>query len=392
MDIRKLECRGKRVFVRVDFNVPLDGATVTDDARIAAALPTIRLLRDKGARVVLASHLGRPKGEVREEFRLAPVAKRLEELLGETVACTDDCVGERAREAAAALPEGGVLLLENLRFHAGETKNDPAFGAELAKLADLYVNDAFGACHRAHASVVGVPRVLGNAAAGLLVEKEIESFRRVLTDPARPFVAVLGGAKVADKIPVLTHLVEKVNALVIGGGMAYTFLKAQGIPVGTSRVEADLLDTAKEILERARAGGVEVMLPSDHVAARDFDPGAKPVVVEEPAIAEGLMGLDIGEGTRRRYAARIESAGTVVWNGPMGVFEWEAFSAGTRAVGEAMTRCRGTTVVGGGASAAAMKQFGLKDGVTHVSTGGGASLELLEGKALPGLAVIEEMA
>jgi len=388
MRLRDLDVGNKRVFLRTDFNVPLDGTRVTDDARIRAALPTLNFLREGGARVVIGTHLGRPKGEVKEEFRLTPVAKRLSELLGATVATPADCVGPVAEAEAEKLQPGGVCLLENLRFHAGETSNDPAFVAQLARLCELYVNDAFGTCHRAHASTVGLPEKLGNGVAGFLVEKEIEAFRKVLDDPARPFVAVLGGAKVADKIPVLTNLIDLVDAVIIGGGMAYTFLAAQEIPVGASRVEQEMLETARSILSKARANGVELMLPSDHVAAQAFDRDAEPRTVAEPPIPDGWMGLDIGPETQRRYAARVETAGTVVWNGPMGVFEWPSFAAGTRAVADAMARCGGTTVVGGGDSAAAIAQFGLAEKMTHVSTGGGASLELLEGKTLPGLAVL----
>jgi len=387
--LRELDVRGKRVFVRVDFNVPLDQGRVADDVRIREALPTIRLLRERGGRILLASHLGRPKGKRAPEFSMAPVAAHLSKVLGFKVKTADDCVGPAVEKAAEALQPGEILLLENLRFHAGEEKNDPEFVKQLRRICDVYVNDAFGASHRAHASVAGLPQALGGGAAGLLVQKEIDAFRQVLESPKRPFVAVLGGAKVKDKIPVVTNLVTKVNALVIGGGMAYTFLKAMGIPVGVSRVEEELIDTAKEILAKARAAGVEVMLPSDHVAAREFKPDAEPYAVTEPAIEEGLMGLDIGAETRRRYAARVETAGTVVWNGPMGVFEWPAFAEGTRAVAQAMTRCKGVTVVGGGDSAAAVAKFGLAQEMTHVSTGGGASLELLEGKTLPGLAAVE---
>ncbi|MHC4407450.1 MAG: phosphoglycerate kinase [Planctomycetota bacterium] len=388
MRLQELEVANKRVFVRTDFNVPLDGTRVTDDARIRAALPTINFLREAGARVVIGTHLGRPKGEVKDEYRLTPVAARLSQLLGTTVATPSDCVGPVAEAEIEKLQPGGVCLLENLRFHAGETKNDPAFVAQLAQLCDVYVNDAFGTCHRAHASTAGLPAKLGQGAAGFLVEKEIDAFEKVMDDPARPFVAVLGGAKVADKIPVLTNLIDQVNAVIIGGGMAYTFLKAQGIPIGASRVEQELLDTAKEILVKARTHGVEVMLPSDHVVAQSFDKAATSRSIEEPAIPDGWMALDIGQETQRRYAARVETAGTVVWNGPMGVFEWPNYEAGTRAVADAMARCKGTTVVGGGDSAAAIAQFGLKEQMTHVSTGGGASLELLEGKTLPGLAAL----
>ncbi|MHC4955500.1 MAG: phosphoglycerate kinase [Planctomycetota bacterium] len=389
MGLKDLDVAGRRVFVRVDFNVPLDGTRVTDDARIRAALPTINLLRERGARVVLGSHLGRPKGEPKDGLRMRPVAARLSELLGTDVATPPDCVGPEAEGVVEALQPGGVCLLENLRFHEGETKNDPEFVDRLARLCDLFVTDAFGTCHRAHASTVGLPEKLGQGCAGFLVEKEIEAFAQVLHDPARPFVAVLGGAKVADKIPVLTNLVEKVNAVIIGGGMAYTFLRARGIAVGASRVEDEMVDTAKAIIEKAREAGVELMLPSDHVCAASFDENAEPVDVAEADIADGLMGLDIGPETRRRYAARVETAGTVVWNGPMGVFEWPNFAAGTRAVADAMVACTGTTVVGGGDSAAAVAQFGFKNEMTHVSTGGGASLELLEGKTLPGLAALQ---
>ena len=385
-----LDVAGKRVFVRVDFNVPLDGTRVTDDARIRAALPTINFLREHGARVVLGSHLGRPKGEVKEELRMTPVAERLSKLLGIAVVTPSDCIGPEVEQAVESLQPGGVCLLENLRFHAGETKNDPAFVDALARLCDLYVTDAFGTCHRAHASTVGLPEKLGQGVAGFLVAKEIEAFDAVLNDPARPFVAVLGGAKVADKIPVLTNLVDKVDAVIVGGGMAYTFLRARDIPVGVSRVEDAMVETARAILEKARTNGVEIMLPSDHLCADRFDKSAQPVQIDEPAIPDGLMGLDIGPETARRYAARVETAGTVIWNGPMGVFEWPAFATGTRAVAEAMAACKGVTVVGGGDSAAAVAQFELRDKMTHVSTGGGASLELLEGKTLPGLAALKD--
>ncbi len=386
--IEGIDVAGKRVFVRVDFNVPLEGGAVADDGRIRAALKTIAFLRARKARVILASHLGRPKGKPEEASRMAPVAARLAELLGAPVAALRECVGPDAEAAANSLAPGGVLLLENLRFHAGEEKNDPAFVDRLARLCDTYVNDAFGTCHRAHASTVGLPLKLGRGAPGYLIDKEIAAFDAVLKNPKRPFVAVLGGAKVADKIPILTNLVPKVNALVIGGGMAYTFLRARGIEVGTSRVEADLVGTAKEIMESARASGVEVMLPSDHLVAERFDEAAQPQEVAGPALPAGRMGLDIGPETRRRFAARVETAGTVLWNGPMGVFEWPAFAGGTRAVAEALARCKGTTVVGGGDSAAAIEKFGLSQKVTHVSTGGGASLELLEGRELPGLKAI----
>ncbi len=388
MTLHELDARGKRVFLRVDFNVPLEDGRITDDVRIREAVPTIKLLREKGARLVVASHLGRPKGKT-PEFSLKPVAAHLGKLLASPVKLAPDCVGPEVEKLVEALKPGEVLLLENLRYHAGEEKNDPAFVAQLKRLSDLFVNDAFGASHRAHASVAGLPIALGGGAAGLLVQKEIDCFREVLESPKRPFVAVLGGAKVADKIPVVTNLVSKVNALVIGGGMAFTFLKARGVAVGVSKVEEALVGTAKEILAKARQQGVEVMLPSDHVAAREFKEDAEPYAVTTPEIGDELMGLDIGGETRRRYASRVETAGTVVWNGPMGVFEWPAFSEGTREVAQAMARCKGVTVVGGGDSAAAIAKFGLANRVSHVSTGGGASLELLEGKVLPGLKALE---
>ena len=387
MTLKELDVRGKRVFLRVDFNVPLEGGRITDDVRIREALPTIRLLREKGARIVVASHLGRPKGKT-PEFSMKPVAEHLGKL-GLRVKLAPDCVGPEVETLVDALKPGEILLLENLRYHAGEEKNDPAFVAQLRKLCDLFVNDAFGASHRAHASVAGLPIALKGGVAGLLVQKEIDAFREVLQAPKRPFVAVLGGAKVADKIPVVKNLIPKVNALVIGGGMAYTFLKAKGVEIGMSKLEAELVGTAKEIMDVAKKQGVEVMLPSDHVAAREFKEDAEPYAVTTPEIEKGLMGLDIGTETRRRYAARVETAATVVWNGPMGVFEWPSFAEGTREVAQAMARCKGTTVVGGGDSAAAIAKFGLANKVTHVSTGGGASLELLEGKVLPGLAALE---
>ena len=390
MRLGDLDVGGKRVFVRVDFNVPLQGGKVTDDKRIRAVLPTLKSLADRGARMVLGSHLGRPKGRPDDAFRLTAVAERLDELYKGKVIAAADCIGAEIERQAEDLEPGQILLLENLRFYAGEKENDPEFVDRLAALCDVYVNDAFGTSHRAHASVVGLPGRFEQKAAGLLVQKEIDAFAKVLHGPARPFVAVLGGAKVADKIPVLESLVPKLNALVIGGGMAYTFLRARDIAVGASRVEEDLLETAARILKGARETGVEVMLPSDHVCGASFDAETEVREVADPAIPDGWMGLDIGPETRRRYAARVESAGTVVWNGPMGVFEWRHFEEGTKAVADAMRRCSGTTVVGGGDTAAAVARFGYADQMTHVSTGGGASLELLEGKVLPGLAALEE--
>ncbi|MCZ6572578.1 MAG: phosphoglycerate kinase [Planctomycetota bacterium] len=389
MKLGDLEPRGRRVFLRVDFNVPLHDGDVADDGRIRAALPTIEHLRSRGARLVLASHLGRPRGERTPELSLAPVAQRLSELIGAPVPLAADCIGAEVQDAVAALKDGEVLLLENLRFHAGETANDSGFVDGLCALCDLYVDDAFGTSHRAHASVTGLPRALGGGAAGLLVQAELDALGALLQDPPRPFVAVLGGAKVADKIPVLHNLLRRVDACVIGGGMAYTFLQARGVAVGTSRVEAELLDTAREILERARASGVELMLPSDHVGARSFEEQAEALTIDEVDLAEDVMGLDIGSETARRYAARVETAGAVLWNGPMGVFEWPAFAQGTRAVAEAMARCTGTTVVGGGDTGAAVRGFDLAERMTHMSTGGGACMEMLAGATLPGIAALE---
>jgi len=326
MQLRDLDVTGKRVFLRVDFNVPLANGEVADDSRIRAAVPTIRHLREKGARILLASHLGRPKGKPEEAFRMAPVAAALPEILGCPVHTAPDCVGPEVEARVERLAPGEVVLLENLRFHKGEKSNDPAFVEQLARLGDCYVNDAFGACHRAHASVAGLPVAMGGGAPGFLIEKEIAAFKQVLRDPARPFVAVLGGAKVADKIPVLRNLVEKVNALVIGGGMAYTFLADLGIGVGASRVEEGMLDTARGIVDEARAAGVEVLLPSDHIVAREFAKTAEAYAVTTPEIEPGMMGLDIGSETRRRFVGRVKSAGTVVWNGPLGVFEWPSFA------------------------------------------------------------------
>jgi phosphoglycerate kinase len=385
--VRDLDPAGRRVFLRADLNAPLSDGQVADDLRLSAAVPTLRLLLDGGARVVLASHLGRPDGAVDPAFSMRPVGQRLGEILGQTVACADDVVGPDARSRADALMPGEVLLLENLRFDPGETRNDDAFADALAALADVYVDDAFGAAHRAHASVSGVPARLPGYA-GLLLERELEVLGGLLEDPARPYVAVLGGAKVSDKLIVLERLLERVNVLAVGGAMCFTFLVAQGHDVGTSRVEADQVDTVRDLLARAQSAGVTVHLPTDVVVAPAFEATAPATTVAVDQIPADQMGLDIGPGTAAAYADAIAGAGSVFWNGPMGVFEWEPFSHGTRTVAQAMADTNGFTVVGGGDSAAAIRAFGLDDRVTHVSTGGGASLELLEGRDLPGVAAL----
>lgn len=386
--VDQLDVAGQTVLVRLDLNVPLQDGAITDDLRIRAALPTVRSIVGRGGTAVCMSHLGRPKG-VDDALRLAPVAARMAELLGQPVQALPETTGEAVAAAVAAAPAGSVLLLENLRFDPGEKANDPAFGQALAALGSRYVNDAFGTAHRAHASVVGVPDQLGleHSAAGFLLGKELLAFGKVLKDPARPLVAILGGAKVSDKLAVVTNLIERVDVLIVGGAMAYTFLKSRGVAVGDSRVEEDFLEQAASILARAEERGVSLLLPGDHVVAPSFDSDAAEVV-DQASIPDGRMGLDIGPRTAASYGAAIASAGTVVWNGPMGVFERPAYAAGTRAVAEAVAASPAYTVVGGGDSAAAVKLFGLAERVDHVSTGGGASLELLEGKALPGLVAL----
>ncbi len=387
--VKEAPVAGKKVLLRCDFNVPQDKKTgeITDDKRIRAALPTIRYLLDQGAAVIACSHLGRPKGEWKQELSLKPVAARLSQLLGQDVIFAADVVGEDAKAKAAGLRPGQILLLENLRFHKEEEKNDPAFAKALADLAEIYVSDAFGTVHRAHASTVGVAAYLP-AYAGLLVEQELAVMGKALDNPKRPFVAILGGAKVSDKIGVIRNLLEKADTIIIGGGMAYTFLKAQGCEVGTSLLEEDKLDLARELMEKAKEKGVELLLPVDTAIHDKFENTDDFSVVPVTAIPAGSMGLDIGPETVRLFAGAIQGAGTVVWNGPMGVFEFPAFAAGTKAVAMAMAECGGVTIVGGGDSAAAVEQLGYADKMTHISTGGGASLEFLEGLELPGIACL----
>ena len=379
----------KRVFCRVDFNVPIAAGRVGDDARIAASRPTIDLLRAAGARVVLASHLGRPKGKPRPELSLAPVSSCLASLLGRPVAFVDACIGERAERAVSELASGGVLLLENLRFHAGEEANDAGFADALARLGDVYVNDAFGSAHRAHASTVGVPLRLKPAAAGLLMQEELTHLGRLLDDPLHPFLAILGGAKVSDKIELIENLLPHVDGFLVGGAMAYTFLKAQGHPIGRSLVEAEKLDLARALLDRVEAAGKRFLLPVDHVAAVGGD-DANVRVTLGSALADDEAGMDIGPNTATAFVAEIERAGTVLWNGPVGRFEVEAFSKGSRRIAEALAASRAVSVVGGGDTGAAVQQFGLASEMTHVSTGGGASLEFLSGMPLPGVAAVDD--
>lgn len=390
--VAQLDLRGRRVFIRVDFNVPLKGGVIGSDTRIRASLPTIEYALAHGARcVVLASHLGRPKGKPNPEMSLKPIADRLATLLGRPVIFATDCVGPVAEAAVNGAPDGGVVLLENLRFYSEEEKNDAAFAARLASLCDVYVNDAFGAAHRAHASVEAIVRLVPDAGAGLLMESELRYLSEALGNPARPFVAILGGAKVSDKIEVIENLMPRVDTLIIGGAMAYTFFKAMGKPVGTSLVEDDKLDLAREILERARARGLALLLPSDHVVAPAFEATSpsETISVDDASIG-ARMGLDIGPATTALFAAALRDAKTVVWNGPMGVFEMDAFAKGTIAVAHAVAAVHGTTIIGGGDSIAAAKKAGVTDAITHISTGGGASLEFLGGQVLPGVAVLPE--
>lgn len=392
LTVRDIPIKSKRVLVRVDFNVPLnDELEITDDKRIVAALPTIKYLLENGARVILCSHLGRPKGVGYEEkFSLAPVARRLKELLPDTnVMFASDVIGEDARKKASELKDGEVLLLENVRFHKEETANDDEFARKLADMAEIYVSDAFGTVHRAHASTAGVAKYLP-AVCGFLIEKELSFLSGALESPERPFVAILGGAKVGDKIGVIKNLLDKCDTLLIGGGMAFTFFKAKGYNVGDSLLDEERVGLAKELMEEAARKQVNLLLPVDTVVAKAFAADAEHKTVACDAIEDGWQGLDIGEKTRELFAKEIEKAKTVVWNGPMGVFEFPAFAKGTEAVAQACANCGGTTVIGGGDSASAVKKLGLSGKMTHISTGGGASLELLEGKVLPGIAALND--
>jgi phosphoglycerate kinase len=383
--VDQIGLKGKRVFLRVDFNVPQDEKNnITDDTRILLSLPTIRFISEAGGKVILASHLGRPKGKKDPKFSLAPVAVRLAQLLGKKVALATDCIGEEVQKQIGGMKEGEILLLENLRFHPEEEKNEEAFSKALASLCDVYVNDAFGAAHRAHASTEGMTRFVKIVAAGFLMMKEVESLEKALVNPQKPYVAILGGAKVSDKIGVIQNLLDKVTTLLIGGGMAYTFLKAEGFQVGKSLVEEDQIGFSLNLLEKAK-GKIKFLLPSDHIAAERMDIQAKREIVKNDKIPSGWVCLDIGPETVKTFSEEIQSAKTIVWNGPMGVFEMEPFSQGTFAIAKAIADSSAFSIVGGGDSVAAVNQAGAADRISHISTGGGASLEFLEGKKLPGI-------
>lgn len=388
--VKDLDLKGRRVLVRADFNVPLKDGIITDDTRIRAALPTLEyILGQEGASLILMSHLGRPKGERKPELSLAPVAQRLAELLDRPVEMAPDCIGPEVKAMSEKIGSGGVILLENVRFHKAETENDTDFAAKLAGNGDVFVNDAFGTAHRAHASTEGVARVLPSAA-GFLIEKEVRFFEHLLSNPEKPFVAIIGGAKVSTKIGVLETLMQKCTSLVIGGAMSYTFLKAQGHKVGKSKVEDDYVETAKDLIRRAEAAGVQLVLPVDHVAGAQFDEKTEAKYIDGLDLPDELIGMDIGPKSLRNLKDVIGGAKSLVWNGPMGVFEFDKFAKGTLEVAEMVAACEGTTVVGGGDSVAAVNKFGFAGKIDHVSTGGGASLEYLEGKKLPGIAILEK--
>ena len=388
--VKDIDVQGKKVLVRCDFNVPLDAdKNITDENRIVGALPTINYLIEHGAKVILCSHMGRPKGEFNMKYSLEPVAKRLSEKLGKEVKMASDVIGDSAKALTADMKDGDVVLLENVRFHKEEEKNDPAFAKALADLAEIFVNDAFGTAHRAHASTEGVSHYLPSVC-GFLIQKELDVMGGALTSPARPFVAILGGAKVSDKIGVITNLLDKVDTIIIGGGMAYTFQKALGHTIGSSLCEEEKLDLAKELVAKAEAKGVKMLLPVDTAVANKFDAAEAREELDSQDIPDGKMGLDIGPKTIALFSEQIKNAKTVVWNGPMGVFEFENFAVGTKAIAAALAECDGTTIIGGGDSAAAVEILGFADKMTHISTGGGASLEFLEGRELPGIACLED--
>ncbi|MEX1376858.1 MAG: phosphoglycerate kinase [Eubacteriales bacterium] len=389
MTIKDIDVKGKKVIARVDFNVPLADGVITDDNRIQAALPTIKYLLDKGAKLILCAHLGRPDGEFKPEFSLAPCAKRLGELLGKEVKLAEDVVGESAKKLAAEVQEGEVMMLENVRYMQGETKNDKELSKQLADLAEIYVNDAFGAAHRAHSSTAGIAEFLPSAM-GFLLEKEIEFIGKALENPERPFIAILGGAKVKDKLGVIRNLLDKVDVLLIGGGMSYTFQKALGGKIGDSLLDADRIDFAKEMMELAEKKGVKLMLPVDNEAGQEFSNDTMRATFHSRDIPDGWEGMDIGPDTQEIFSAEIAKAKTVIWNGPMGVSEFPNFAQGTIAVAEAMANIDGMTIIGGGDSAAAVEKLGYADKMSHISTGGGASLEFMEGKVLPGIAAIQD--
>ncbi len=387
--VEDIEVKGKRCIVRCDFNVPVKDGVITDDKRIREALKTVKYLKENGAKIILCSHMGRPKGEFNMKYSLAPVAERISELMGCEVVMAKDVIGEDAKAKAAALKDGDILLLENLRFHKEEEKNAPEFAKELASFADIYVNDAFGTAHRAHASTAGIADYLP-AVCGYLIQKEIDIMGKALNDPARPFVAILGGAKVSDKIGVIENLIDKVDSLVIGGGMAYTFLKAKGYNIGTSLLEEDKIELAKSLMEKAATKNVNLLLPIDTAINDKFENTDNFSVVDADKMPDGFMGLDIGPKSVELFSETIKNAETVVWNGPMGVFEFEAFAAGTKAIAKAVAESGAISIIGGGDSAAAVEQLGYADKMTHISTGGGASLEFLEGLELPGIAALND--